>query len=222
MAAAVPALIGLGGSALGALGGSGKQQSQTGTSTSTTSGTQVVTPNEPGYFSQARQALLQPFFEQLQKAQQPVYGQSQKAQVLNDVNGLAADSVAKLKTLGGGVGRSGYFERSLGDIESKRLGTLGDFFSSLPAQESAAQFAKMSSLLGIGSNWFGHAPVGQTTVSNQSTDQSQSGSISGPGFGAGLAGNLGGLAGNIFGSWAGGQDWGKIFGGKNTGSNDQV
>lgn len=201
--AALPLALGLGGSLLGAAGSSGKQASQNATSTNTSSGTQTVTPNEPGYFSFGRQQLLPALFGALGQAQQPVYGAATKASVLNDLNGLAADTLGKLRSTAGSRGqlRSGYLERAGLGVEQNRLGQLSSFFAGLPQQERQTQLQNIMGILSPAFGFFGNAPIGQTTVSNTSSKGNQDQSLSGPGFRRSLASGLGGLAGDLFGNW---------------------
>jgi hypothetical protein len=77
------------GAALGALGSSGKQGGVKQQSTSQQTVDELQETLEPDYFSQFRKQLIPAYMQELERAQGPIYGDAQKAAVLNDANDLA-------------------------------------------------------------------------------------------------------------------------------------
>jgi hypothetical protein len=208
----------------GAIGGSGKQGSQNSNfnqnSTTNSSGTNNVDQFneaiEDPQFSQFRNSLLPMFQQEFKKSQRPVYGDAQKANFLTELNDLAGASMESLKaTLGGnGVLNSGRFNQAATDIELGRAGKAADFFSQIPFLEEERRTQNASSLLGLGMNFAGRAPISQKTTGTNSFNQTgkttgdgtQMTEQQGPGFWKGLASNLGGLGGYAFGQGFGQQN----------------
>jgi hypothetical protein len=196
------------GSAIGAIGGSGKQGEQKYSSTNSQTIDQTTTPTEAGYFGGGREALTGGFMDFLRQQDQPIYGNAAKATVFNDLNDLAQDSIGKIRGQLGG--NSGFKDSAIAGIEQERYGGLADFLTKLPGMESEAQFARKSNLYGQGMNFFGRAPVGQTTKGTTSQTGSGSQAQYGQPFGGGFASNLGGLMGAQGGLNGG---FGSLFGG---------
>ncbi len=192
-----------------------QQQSQQSSNTST--------PIEDSYFSDFRKGLVSQFGPLLAKAQAPVYGQAQQAEVLSNLNELANASSRKLlgQLSQRGQGASGAGATGLAGIEGERLRGLSDFFSQLPGRERQAQLSNIAQVLGLGANFAGRAPVGEqqtgTGSSSMSGTQVQQ---TNPGL-SGLVGSLIGLAGaGLTGGLSGmlgGIGFGKGFGGGLTG-----
>ena len=198
----IPGVGGILGSAIGAIGGAGKQAEQKYNTTSTQSVDQTTTPTEAGYFGGGREALTGGFMDFLRQQDQPIYGNAAKATVFNDLNDLAKDSIGKIRGQLGG--NSGFKDSAIAGVEQQRYGGLADFLTKLPGMEREAQFARKSNLYGQGMNFFGRAPVGQTTKGSTTSTGSGTQAQYGQGFGGGFASNLGGYMGN--GSGLGGGD----------------
>jgi hypothetical protein len=174
------------------------------------------TPTEPGYFDQFRQSLIPQYNSMMRKAQQPIYGDAQKAQVINDANNIFNTGIGGLRSsmAAGGRLRSGAMESAGMGMGISRAGGISNFFSQLPANEQAAQWNKMSPLLQAGMGWAGRAPVGQTTQGTNTTQSTMNGVSTNYGtpFLQNLAYGIGGMA-------AGGGLNG-IFGGQNNSNNN--
>lgn len=171
----VTAALGLGSSLLGGILGGGQK-----TTTQTNNSTQTSTPNEPGYFSQFRQSLIPQFQHQLAQANQPVYGQAQQSQYLNSLNGLASSSIKQLGSSlasKGGSLNSGAYGQGITSILQGRAGKLADYNSQVPMLNRQAQQQGVNSLLGLGMNFAGHAPVGNTTTSSGTQTTKSGGGI---------------------------------------------
>jgi hypothetical protein len=214
MAALIPVIAGLGSSALGALGSSGKQgqtkSEQQSSSTQTTDMTQ--TPNEQPYFADFRKGLIPQFDSMMRKAQQPIYGDAQKAGVISDANNIFNTGMQGLRgaMAAGGRLRSGAMESAGMGMGINRAGGIASFFSQLPAMEQQAQWAKAAPLLQAGMGWAGQAPVGQTTKGTQQMTGNASGTQTqyGPSFGQNMAYGMGGMLPNILGGLFPDAKWG--------------
>ena len=175
-------ISGLGGVAsagLGALGGSGQQSKMTQTQT------------ESPETSQFRNGLFGTISDQIKSAQQPIYGDAQKAGYLSNLNDLANSSMKSLQgnlARVGGMG-SGRHYSGLSDIAVNRDKSAAGFFSQLPFMEAQAQSQRLDPLLQIGAGLAGRSPLSTTST------------MSGPNFGSNLASTLGGMGSNMFGSW---------------------
>lgn len=179
---AIMAGLGLGGSLLSGFGRSGKQgetqealnrQTQESTRENQTySGER--TPVEQDYFSQFRKGLVPLFEQEVKRAQEPIYGDAQKASLVSSLNDAAQKAVASLSARlarSGGLD-SGRWSAGVGDIESERLGKLTDFFANLPLMEEQARRSGVGGLLGQGIQWAGAAPVGERTSGSGSGERS--------------------------------------------------
>ena len=167
--ASIAPIVGAGVSGLlksGAQGGSTTNQS--GSSTSN----QTVTPNEPDYFANFRQALIPQFQNELYKEQQPVYGDAQKASFVSNLNDLAHSSMSSIQNMLGASGATdaGRGETAMGDLEMKKFGKISDYMSQLPMLNEQARRSGISNLLGMGAGWTGKAPVGSTTEGSNTFD----------------------------------------------------
>lgn len=255
-AVAIPAIASLGGAAISALGGRGPQQSQQQSNNSVTNANQssqsanqqtgsnnfwnTSTPNEPDYFSQFRQGLIPQFQNAVFNASKPVFGQGQMAQYLSNLNGEASGAGNRLKQMLAKTGglNSGRYATGLSNIESGRLGAIGKFNQQLPFMEQQGKNERLNSLLGIGTNFAGRAPVGTSNAGDAFSQMFNSGSAnqsgtsntngtgnasqSGQPFGSGLLQNLGGLlnyGGNGYGGLGGLVN---MFGNNNTGSTPNI
>jgi hypothetical protein len=209
----IPGVGPLASAAIGAIGGGGKQGSQNYNSTQestqntnqTNSIDQTQTAIEDPAFAQFRQSLIPMMGQEMRKANQPIYGDSQKAKYLGDLNDLAQASMSSIKSSLGARGAldSGAFSQAATDVESKRFGQAADFFGQLPFQEEQARSQRMNSLMGMATNWAGRAPIStQTTGTNNITGTSTTkGNTNGtqtqqgPGFLGAFTNSLGGLMG---------------------------
>ena len=167
--AAIMGAIAGGSSLLGALSKSGKQGSQTTTSTNTSNQTQHQTSSfdnltktlEPEYFSQFRQQLIPSFWSEMTKANRPVYGTAQKAQFMGGMDKLANASIEAIRQKLGASGAtdSGRQSTMTENVELEKMGKISDFLGQLPFMNEQARSGKMQNLLGLGANWTGKAPV---------------------------------------------------------------
>jgi len=215
-------LLGVGGSALGALGGSGNQggstsnQQQDSTQDSynefNQSGTNESLPIEDPRSYAFRGDLYKRFGNAWGQAGKPVFGEGEKASYLNDLNDLAKTAMGSLqgKLSGQGALDSGALNAGVQDIEMGKFGQYADFLSKLPAMNRQYADNQRNTLMGLGNTLAGIAPVGQRGTFNQSgtskgntkTSSTMTGSTQqqGPGFWKGFAGNLGSLGGMAFGN----------------------
>lgn len=198
--------------------GWGSKQTTTGTNSSTALSSNSTTPNLDPRASAFYNELFANAHNLIANANKPVYGDAQKASVLNDLNGLAQSASRHLNSslASRGALGSGDFDTGHGNIEQQRYGKLSDFYSQLPALEDQAHQQRMMQALGFGAGLAGQLPVGQTSVGNNSqsgtTQQTQTSS---PGFGSivgGLVGSLGNAAMGGFGNMLGGGSFSKGFG----------
>lgn len=232
---------GLGLGALGALGGA-KEKSAPTTINSTSTTLEDLFQEQQSQFEQESQQdqygfeqaiedsqmaefrkSLAPLFQQeLRRAQTPVYGEAQKASLLNSLNDLADASTSKLKNslAASGALDSGAAASGEADILSGRNAQAAQFFSQLPFLEEQRRAGATAGLLGQATNWAGRAPTsvfragsafgsgsgGQTATSTSTGKKVNTGQQTqqGPGFGSNLAGGLGGLATGLAGKLLGG------------------
>jgi len=160
---------------------------------------------------------------QLGRANQPIYGEAQKASFLSNLNDLSSAAGENLKQMLASSGSldSGRAAQGFGDIERGRVGQAGQFFAGLPFMEQQAQSQRFNDLFGLANNFLATGPRGSRTTGgttfNQTGEQTgeqtgtttSSGTSSGqttqqgPSFGRNLAGNLGGFFGNVAGRMLG-------------------
>jgi hypothetical protein len=223
--------------ALGAIGGSGNQGSQKQSQNQTTKQTESFNSTnnidmfdeaiEDESFSQARTSLIPMLQQQMRKAQQPVYGDAQKASYLSNLNELADNAMTSLKGSLASSGRldSGAFETGASDIAREKIGQASSFFSDLPFREKQAQADQLNPLMNLAAGWFGRAPIStkRTGTNSQQGNSTKEGTSNmtgttqqeGPSFWKGLAGNLGGaVLGSSMGKLPG------MFGGSGGGYKD--
>jgi hypothetical protein len=119
-------------------------------------------------------------------------------------------------------------DEGMTDIQMGKMGNAAQFFSQLPFQEEQARSQRVNTLLGMGTQWAGRAPISTVTTGSSTrkgTEKTQGTSNTtgnatekGPGFLSNFASNLGGLT-------APGSTYGKMFGGRppsdNTGYGDE-
>lgn len=202
MSVGTTALIGAG---IGAAGGimsglSTKKQTSTSTNTSINDNTNTTTPNEPTYMSNFRQGLIPGYNNLMAQAQKPVYGDAQRAQYLNNVNSLgnsATSSLANTLASHGGSLNSGAFGAGATNIAMNRLGAMSQYDTMAPAANQQAMMQNQANVLGLGMNFAGRAPVGQTTTSNGTNVSTQQGTQTQPGSWGQVMGNIGGMMGGM-------------------------
>lgn len=152
-------ILGLG---LGANEKTGSTQTQSIRNTATS-----VVPTEPGYFSDFRQSLVSPYQQYLQHAQQPVYGDAQRASFLNKQNQTLNDSTQNLASQmasRGGSLNSGAFASGANNLQMARQSNVANYDMSVPALNQSAYMDNMTKALGLGTQWAGRAPVGSNTT----------------------------------------------------------
>jgi len=105
-------------------------------------------------------------------AQQPVYGQPQIAQYMDQLNQLYKGGENSLSQglAGRGVLNSGSLTSGLGNLQTSRLGNATGFMAQLPFQNRQAQLSGLGSSLGLASGF--KIPYGSTTSSNGLSDLS--------------------------------------------------
>lgn len=199
------------GAAFDAFSGSGKQGGMKGSSQQTSnqnySGMQEAI--EDPYFSLLRKAMGGQLAGAFQDSKKPVYGEQEKANVLSDLNDLASDSMAALRANLGAVGGSNS-GRALGGMQEIQKGRTKEataFLSQIPLLNRQYKDNQVNSLLGIGTNFTGRAPISTKTSGTQSGTSNSifNQDYTGPSFLKGLAGNLGGLFGAFTGDQIGGK-----------------
>jgi hypothetical protein len=194
-AALIPAVVGLAGGAMSALGGSGKQGSVSQSSTQNTTqnttmerlekalqemfSSNTSTPIEPEYMSAFRQSLIPGFQNLMGQAGKPVYGKAQTAnfmQGLNDLTNGAMDNLKQTLAKAGALD-SGRFGQGAAGLQMNRLNQATNFMGQLPFMEKQAQIGNLGNVLGMGMNWAGRAPVGmqQTGFGTQQSTGSMTG-----------------------------------------------
>lgn len=173
----------------------------------------TTTPNEPSWLSSLRQSFGPYVSNIMSQAQQPVYGDSQTASYLQNLNSIANSATQTLNSnlAGHGVNNSGAYAAGATSIQNNRLGQASGFFSQLPfLQQQAMQQNQLAALAG-GINLTGKAPIGQTSTGSGSSN-SQSETQTDPG----LAGLISSLAGLGIGAATGGGGLAGLFGGGGT------
>jgi hypothetical protein len=215
----IPGVGPIASAAIGAIGGSGKQGSQKQNQNQTTKQTESFNSTnnidmfdeaiEDESFSQARTSLIPMLQQQMRKAQQPVYGDAQKASYMANLNELADNAMTSLKGSLASSGRldSGAFEAGASDIAREKIGQASSFFSDLPFRERQAQAEQLNPLMNLAAGWFGRAPIstkrtGSNTQQGNSTREGTSNmtgttSMEGPSWLKSFAGNLGGAMNQV-------------------------
>jgi hypothetical protein len=183
--AIAPVVGALGSSLLGGLFGSGKsKQQQNQTTTSHTTGEQTsdqtaqgyTQQTEPDYMSQFRQMLLPQFGQLMQRAQQPVFGNPQIAQFMQQSNQAGEGAINSLSQnlARRGVLDSGAFASGIGDIQRGNVANQTGFLSQLPFLNNQAYMSNVGGLLGQGMNFAGRGPIGQFNFGNTTGRQTMS------------------------------------------------
>lgn len=198
--------------------GWGNKTTSTNTQQQTQQSSNTTTPNLNPMASGLYGNLTGQVSDLLAQAKQPVYGQAQTADVLNNLNGAANAATANLKSTLAGNGQldSGAFAAGAGNIQQQRYGQLSNFYTNLPAMEQAAQTQRMSQAIGLGDQVAASMPVGNTsTGSGSSNGSSDSTQVQSQGLGSlvgSLLGSVGGAALGGFGSMMNGGSFTSGFG----------
>jgi len=162
------------------------------TTDTTQNSSQTSMPLQQAYAAQLQSSLAPHYASLVQEANQPVYGDAQKAGVLNNLNDLANASIKHLSSTLAGHGQldSGQFTQGAQGIEQQRYGQASQFFSQLPAMERQAHMSNMMAALNGANAYASSVPMGQTSSGSSTSDSTQT---STPGL-AGLVGAIGGMA----------------------------
>jgi hypothetical protein len=209
----IPGVGPLASAAIGAIGGGGKQGSQNynGTQSSTQKIDQTNSIDqfneavEDPQFAAMRQGLIPMFQQEMRKANQPIYGDAQKASYLNDLNDLGSGAMASIRNSLSGRGAldSGAMSEAMAGVGRQKFSQAADFFGKLPQMEEESRAQRMGGLLGMGMNWAGRAPISQrTTGTNTIKGTTESKGTNngtqtqyGPGFLGSFAQGVGGMMG---------------------------
>lgn len=224
----MPLTLGLGaaGKAASSLAGSGKAgptstMTQNGTNSNASSATQssgnTQTPNLNPLMAGFQASLVPALSSMYAKAQQPVYGAQQIAQVANqgdqatDAAGKAVDSaLARNGALNSGVNAAAQTQLAQGN-ESNTVG----FENQVPLLNYQNEMAQTGNVLGLAEGLTGKALSTSTGTSsglgssNSLTNTNSTTSATGPAFGAGMLGQTGGILSNAAANGGGGKGGGK-------------
>ena len=218
--AAIPAATAIGGTILGGIGDSGRQRKDETSRSGTSRASSTATRSDRGEsirelfelpeLKPFRNKLLEVFGGELDRAQEPVFGEAQTAGFLNNLNDVsksASDRIIQSLANRGAL-RSGSGDRALRDVELNRASQAGEFFSELPFRERQARQDSVNPLLDLGFNFAGRGPTQGRTTTTGDTDIAENSDRSfdeeallesfGPSFGRSLASSGGGLLGQLF------------------------
>jgi len=144
----------------------------------------------------------------MNQSNQPLYGQAQQAQFLNNLNGLANSSIQSLQgqlaRMGGG--NSGALAQGATDIGLNKASQFGNYLANVPLMNRQAQLQGAQTYGGLGNQLMGVAPrtqqtnqTGQTSGFQQGTGTGQQQQTYNPsilsdiGQGLGIAGGIMGM-----------------------------
>jgi hypothetical protein len=119
----------------------------------------------------------------ISKAQQPVYGDAQKASYLGGLDQLAQGSIESLKQnlARAGALNSGRLSQGVTDINMNRNNQASNFFSQIPFLNRQATMQQLAQMFGAGEGLISQAPRSQATTqtgTNTGSQQQQSNSTS--------------------------------------------
>lgn len=149
---------------------------------------------------------------ELQRVQEPIYGEGQQAAFLGQLNQLTNQAGKNItnRLAATGASRSGSAEDQLTNLEIARGGQAANFFAQLPFMEEQARRESTANLLGQGLNFAGRGVTNQVSTTDNTSDfsfdetrnqTSQSDmDTEGPGFLRSLAGAGGELLGGLLGN----------------------
>jgi hypothetical protein len=98
-----------------------------------------------------------------------------------------------------------------------RLGAMSQYDTMAPAANQQAMLQNQANVLGMGMNFAGRAPIGQTTTNNGTNVTTQQGTETQPGSWGQVAGNIGGMLGGM-----GGQMFSQGMGGGGSGFSSAI
>ena len=182
---------------------------QTTVSDKSTTGTNVGQYTDP-----LAQKFQQSLFPQIQKAiglaQEPVYGEANKASYLQGLDQLANASMTNLRAnlARSGAMDSGRMSQGLTDINMDRNRQASQFFSQIPFLNRQATMQALPGLFGAGSQLLGVGPRSQTSSGTEHGSQTTSSP-----WWSGLAQGAMGAAMNAFVPGLGSIMGGKVGGG---------
>ncbi len=200
----------IGGSLLGsALGGRGQGNRNTRTSGSRSS---TSTSQQEGLQEVLENPILQPLralfsgalVDTLGRANQPVFGEAQIAQQLQNINDLTDTANTRLRQRLAGTGalNSGQLTAGATGLEANRSNQITQFLGNLPFQEQQAQLARIAPLLQLGLGFTGRGPSSVRTSgqSSRTTNENfnQTSNTQGQ-QGGGFFQNLAGQGGDLLG-----------------------
>lgn len=156
--------------------------------------TNTSTPLQQTYAAQLQQSLAPQYQQQIALANTPVYGDAQKAGVLQNLNDLANASIKHLGSTLASHGQmdSGSYASGASGIEQQRFGQASDFFNSLPALERQSHLQNVNAALNSANGYASSVPMGMSST-GASSSNSDSTTTTSPGL-SGLVGALGGMA----------------------------
>lgn len=205
---AINGLIGAGLNAGAASAGTNTNQNTSGSSitaqTQGQTGTSTIAPNQNPLFKAYQESLIPQFHNALAQAQQPIFGDAQKATYLGGLNDLANASTSHLASTLASRGQldSGALASGQADIENNRVNQYGTFLGQLPFEEAQMHNQNVNQLLGLNTAFASSAPVGQTTSQSGNTTLAGTNSTTGQTLGninnGGFLSNLMGNVGNLF------------------------
>lgn len=204
IAGGVGALLG-GVSKSGNQGGVTQQQQQNQNVNKQESGSSSSSFSSP--LMQAFQNQLMPQIQSaISQAQQPVYGEAQKANYLGGLNSLANSSIESLKQnlARAGALNSGRLSQGITDINMNRNNQASQFFSQIPILNRQATMSALPGLFGAGNQLTANAPRSSTfnDVSQSRTVGTNQGTTTQQGapWWKNFLGRMGGLSGFLPGS----------------------
>lgn len=237
----LPSIVsGVGGAIAGGIGQSGQQgrtrqeteqqrrertlQELTGTTSrrGTRDINQLAEQFESPEATEFRRGMFPRFEREFARAEQPIFGEAQKAGFLTNLNqlaGAAGDSLKQQLSAAGALD-SGRFAAGLGDIEMGRAGQASQFFSQLPFMEQQARSQRLNDLFSGATGFLASGPRSTRTTGTEgfeetgeeqrratgetegTTTGTTTGTEFGPSAGRSILTNLGGLgmgfAGQMF------------------------
>lgn len=158
--------------------------SATGSQTTSGSGQSTVNPNENPLFKMFRESILPAISQQYADAQKPVYGDAQRAQVMNQANeaGQGAETAISNNAARRGTLNAGSTDAASNAVQQGIAGQNVAFSNQIPFLNQQAKFGNTQNLLGLATSFLGQSPIGSTTSSNQqgqaNTTQNQTGTSS--------------------------------------------
>lgn len=148
------------GSVLGAIGGSNNGTKASGSQTA----------RQSAQTSNFRNGLYSGLQTEINKANEPIYGDAEKSSYvanLNDLSKAATESLTN-SLAARGITNSGATAQGITDIETNRASKATDYFASLPGLEDQARTNKLNSLYQTSAGLVGQEPTSYTTTGTSS------------------------------------------------------